>query len=64
MKSSLPVAYALRPDATPEAETNALANVYRFILDCRTKKEAATESRPDDAERRSNEIGANRSIPR
>ena len=44
------VAYAPRPDATPEAETDALASVYRFILDCRdcrAKKEAAPESRPD-----------------
>ena len=30
-----------RPDATPEAELNVLANVYRFILDCHAKKIAA-----------------------
>ena len=33
--------YTPRPDATPEAEVNVLANVYRFILDCLAKKEAA-----------------------
>jgi hypothetical protein len=35
------VTYTPRPDATPEAEVNVLANVYRFILDCHAKKMAA-----------------------
>jgi hypothetical protein len=35
------------PDTTSEAELNALASVYKFVLDCRAKKEAASESRPD-----------------
>jgi hypothetical protein len=35
------ISYALRPDATLEAESNVLANVYRFILDCHAKKMAA-----------------------
>jgi hypothetical protein len=26
------IAYAPRPDATPEGELNALANVYRYVL--------------------------------
>jgi len=43
------IAYAPRPDATPEAEIATLAAVYRFVLDSRAKKEAAPESRPDDA---------------
>ena len=58
--SSPRIAYASRPDATPEGELHALCAVYRFILDCHAKKEAAPESRPEDAERRSNEIGAQR----
>jgi hypothetical protein len=33
--------YTLRPDVTPDAELNVLANVYRFILDCHAKKMAA-----------------------
>ena len=33
--------YTTRADATPEAELNALANVYRFIVDCHVKKMAA-----------------------
>jgi len=33
--------YTSRPDATPEAELNVLANVYRSILDCHAKKMAA-----------------------
>ena len=35
------VTYTPRPDATPEAEVNVLANVYRFILDCHAKRMAA-----------------------
>jgi hypothetical protein len=47
---SLPgIAYAQRHDATAEAEISALVNVYKFILDSHARKEAAPESRPDDA---------------
>jgi len=35
------IIYIPRPDATQEAELNALASVYRFILDSRAKKNAA-----------------------
>jgi hypothetical protein len=35
------ITYTPRPDATPEAEVNVLANVYRFTLDCHAKKKAA-----------------------
>lgn len=50
-------------DATPEAELSALASVYRFILDCHAKKEAARPGDPNDAERRSDDIGATPIIP-
>jgi hypothetical protein len=40
------IVYTPRSDATPEAELNALANVYRFILDCHAKKTVA-ESAPE-----------------
>ena len=43
------VVYEPRPDATPEAELNVLANVYRFILDCHAKKEAAHPAAPNEA---------------
>jgi hypothetical protein len=43
------IAYTGRPDIRPEAESSALANVYKFVLDCHAKKEAAPVSRPDDA---------------
>jgi hypothetical protein len=42
----LQVVYAPHPDATPEAELNVLANVYRFILD-RHAKEKAAEPAPE-----------------
>ena len=32
--SSSRITYAPYPDATPEAELDALASVYRFVLDC------------------------------
>jgi hypothetical protein len=41
--------YIPRPDATPERELDALAAVYRFILDCRVKKEAARPAAPNGA---------------
>jgi hypothetical protein len=43
------VTYIPRPDATPEAELNVLANVYRFILDCHRNKTAAEPDSCDDA---------------
>ena len=45
------VSYAMRPDVTQEAELNALASVYRFILDCRAQKNAAgvSSTNGDDA---------------
>jgi hypothetical protein len=47
--SGLAINYAARADATTETELSAVANVYRFVLDCHAKKVAAPESRPDDA---------------
>jgi len=35
------IVYTPRPDTTLETEFNALAAVYRFILDCHAKKMAA-----------------------
>jgi hypothetical protein len=43
------ITYISHPDATPEAELNVLANVYRFILDCHAKKIAAEPDSCDDA---------------
>ena len=47
---SLPrVTYAPRGDTSQEAEATALCAVYKFVLDCHAKKEAAPENRPYDA---------------
>lgn len=43
------VAYAPHTDATAEGELNALGNIYKFVLDCRAKKKAAPEGRPNNA---------------
>jgi hypothetical protein len=48
------LSYAVRPDVTASAELSALANVYRFVLDCRSNKEAAPASGPDDARKDQN----------
>ena len=47
--SGLRIVYTPRPNATPEGELNALASVYRFILDCNAKKKAARLGDSDDA---------------
>ena len=35
------IVYTPHPEATPESEAQALANVYRFILECARRKKAA-----------------------
>jgi hypothetical protein len=59
------IVYLQREGITPGAELDALSACFRFILDCHAKKEAAAESRPDDAKERSsrNVSSANRRIP-
>jgi len=57
------ISYAPRGDATAEGETSALAGVYRLVIDHAMKK-AAPDGRPDDVERRSDEIDATASIQR
>ena len=54
-----------RINTTPDQARDIRARAWAFVFDCHAKKEAAPESRPEDAERRSDEIGANEgSIPR
>ena len=50
--SSARITYSLRPDTTPEAEVNVLANCYRFILfgGNASKQEAAESTQPDGRE--------------
>ena len=45
------ISYAPHPDAAPVAEVSALANVYKFVLDCHAKKRGRLldKSGPDDA---------------
>jgi hypothetical protein len=49
MSSSTDITYTPHHEVTPEAEISALVNVYKFILESHSQKEAAPESRPDDA---------------
>jgi len=59
------ISYASRINTTPDQARGIRARAWAFVFDCHSRKEAAPESRrPEDAERRSNEIGADRaSIP-
>ena len=54
------ITYTPRPDATPEAELNALVAVYRLILD---SKKAAPSSGPDDVKGSRNDSRRKTSIP-
>ena len=46
--------YASLPDTTEDKESRTLGDVYRFVLDCHAKNEAAPESRLDDAKESKN----------
>ena len=54
--SSPRVTYVPRPDAAPKSELDALASVYRFVLDCGdahradAMKKATRRGGPDDGE--------------
>jgi hypothetical protein len=56
--------YARRPDTDPEAEINALSAAYRFIIDCKAKKEGGPRiTAPDDAMKGSERDRAKTIIP-
>jgi hypothetical protein len=57
--SSARITYSQSSDATPETELPALVAVYKFVLNCRARKEAAPESRPEDAEKDLNDSASN-----
>jgi len=49
------VVYASRPNTSGEDELNALATIYRFVLDCHAKKESDSATVAlDDVERSPN----------
>jgi hypothetical protein len=50
-------------EISPGAELDALAAVYRFILDCRAKKEGGPTTAPDDAKKESKYVGAKTILP-
>ena len=57
--------YTPRNCAKPETELSALAKVYAFILQRHQEKQkGGPATAPQDAERRSNAIGATRIIPK
>ena len=58
------IVYSPRPDATPEGELNALASVFRFVLDSHVKKEGGPPTAPDSAKGGSSDSSAKASIPR
>ncbi len=60
------VSYAQLPDITPDAQLGVLESIYALAVKRFEEEQRGgpAKSRPDDAKRRSNEIGAKRSIPR
>ena len=60
------ITYTARPDITPEVESSALAAVYKLCLEkshANKRGRLLDKSGPNNPERRSDEIRANRSIP-
>jgi hypothetical protein len=62
--ADMTISYVSRSDATPQSELSALAGVYKILVDRHAVEKAVPDRRPDDAERRSDEIGATASIQR
>jgi hypothetical protein len=60
--SSPRIIKASHSDTTPQVPARLAA--LRFVLDCYAKKEAAPESRPDDAEESKNDRTATAIIPK
>jgi len=62
--SSSRITYIPRPDANTQAELDALSNVYKFVLDCRAKKEGSPATAPEDAAKEIKDVcDATRIIP-
>ena len=59
------VTYTAHPDATPEGELNALANIYKFVLDSVHKNAASrtTTNGGDEKERSKYDSLAKTRIP-
>jgi hypothetical protein len=61
-QSNPSIIYSPRCDTTPETELNALANVYRYILDRAYEKGGPTTAH-DDAKKESEHVRARAIIP-
>jgi hypothetical protein len=61
--SATQILYTPRRDITPDGELNALAAVYKCILDCRRKQEGGPPTAPDDAMKGSNDDRARHILP-
>ena len=58
------VAYTPLPNATPEGELDALADVYAFVLEAHAKKKAAVPSGPENGVKEDEHVHTKRSILR
>ena len=58
------ISYTPRADASPAVELSALSAVFRYVLDCHTKKEATRPGSPDDAMKVSRNDRAKDIIPK
>ena len=58
------VTYVPLPDATPERELNALAAVYRFILNRHVEEKAAGVNGGEEHARKDKDVSRNQTISR
>ena len=61
--ASVRLTYTSHPGTTREVELNALAAVYKFVLDCRAQKKGGPATAPDSAKKGSDEFSARVRIP-
>jgi hypothetical protein len=58
------IAYTPLPNATPEAELDALVAIYAFVLEAHAKKKAAAPSGQNDGVKEERDVHTKDSIPR
>jgi hypothetical protein len=61
--SSARITYTPRSDATPESELDALAAIYKFVLECHARKKAADPTGDLNEAKEDKDIDLKWSIP-
>ena len=61
--SSARITYTPRPDATPESELDALAAIYKFVLECHASKKAADPTGDPNEAKEDKDLDPESSLP-